>query len=136
IVIKTNIPRNSRMNWVRFKGYNYTSNPILDLTIAGYWYNSGYSWNNRGFVNNGGRTPSNVQFGVDSSDNVVIIIGSTTDTWSYPHFLVDEWVIGTGNASNADASNWQIAVEDNLSGYSNTMSVSNDSFIPYDSQYV
>src|SRR5690606_5824645 len=104
IVIKTNIPRNSRMNWVRFKGYNYTSNPILDLTIAGYWYNSGYSWNNRGFVNNGGRTPSNVQFGVDSSDNVVIIIGSTTDTWSYPHFLVDEWVIGTGNASNADAS--------------------------------
>ncbi|MEM6997624.1 MAG: tail fiber domain-containing protein [Patescibacteria group bacterium] len=125
IVIETNIPRASPVEWIRdfeFSFYNYEGNNQAKFDLS--WYNFSSSFVNHGYSRSGSIDPR-IRLGLDASSNVVVVIGDVADTYSYPAVEVSRVVSSSGVI--ADYEGWTI-VDDvtDLSPYSALVDVNEE----------
>lgn len=106
--------KSTTMMLLTLRGYNYVSGTgAWELKVGGYNYTSGWMQYS---ANLDGPAPfSTVQMGM-ASDHQVIILGTTTTTWSYPIIHLSELIAGYSNISGWD-SGFTITVETELSAY-------------------
>lgn len=122
-VITTAQPWNSPcMFRVKVEGYFYDSTSPFEMTIGGYMYNNSVFYN-KGFVNVGAKKLP-VQFARNTSTNTVaIIIGNTSDAYSYPKLTVTSFMQGHSSIVEAYADGWTITQATSLGGFDNVTSV-------------
>lgn len=140
IVIHTGVPPSNQMSVVNLRGYKYTSNGAggtghnINIDISGYWYTAN-TWPNSSYHNYGDVSFSQVRFGLDASGNVVIILGATTDTWSYPKLYVDHWLSSHTSGNDAAGDNWSITQETDISSYTSVATVGEQTYLLSDTRY-
>ena len=97
--------------------YLYTDGASFKLQVGGYNY-TGENWVNTSANLIGNSSYNNrVRFGHNGT-NCVVVIGDTTDSWSYPKISVTNFQAGFGNLlSEYWATGWGITIEPDLTGY-------------------
>jgi hypothetical protein len=92
IVINTKIGASS-MCRINIKGYIYTSGTTtMDITVGFYRYSTN-TLSSTSTTYRGKFQPT-VRLATDASNNVVIILGDTNSSWSYPNIWVESAIIG------------------------------------------
>lgn len=122
LVIHTPITLNNYMTRIDIKGYMYTGNTELDVSLGFYSYTNA-NFPNKSFFNKGDYKVSQVRLGTDSSGKVVIIIDPDGSTWSYPKIVVERAQIGHTQPPDSFKNGWSMAFETDLSVYSNLVAV-------------
>lgn len=120
IIIQTNIPHSQAdMIVLRLLGYDYsaTYDSLIDITIGGYAYTSGY-FIREAYISKGKRKLFVRSAKRTSDSKLVLIIGETTDVFAYPKLKIDYAMLGYGS-TEAAASGWTITISNDLSAYSN-----------------
>lgn len=122
-VIQTSIPfAYADMLRVKIDGYNYTdTNCIIDLIIAGYAYTSNLLIRH-GYINNSIKRYSIRSARQTSTGNLALIIGETSDVFSYPKLKVSACMLGYYSGPDR-AENWTISILSDLSAYDNLYSI-------------
>lgn len=139
IVIDTGIAPTTVMSTVTLKGYKYGNTGVggpghnIDIDISSYFNSPSFS--NREYVNKGNVDPGQVRIGLNGSGNVVIVIGDTADTWSYPKLWLEKWLASHSSGADSLADNWSISMVTDLTGYT-LNSVTEQSYLLSDAQYV
>ena len=123
LIIRTPIT-SAFMTKLKISGFNYRGGSTnLDLDVGFYAYTS-TSFANHDFVSRGSFPISQVRLGRDSAGRAVVILGTTSTTYSYPKISVDEAIIGHGKPPDSYKDGWSISISTSLSGISNVVSVS------------
>ena len=106
LVVNTNIDVADTGAWVNdlsLSLYNYTgaaTQELIDIAFYKY-YNGGTgvpAFVNATYVRSGSINPT-VRLAINSSNKVVVIIGDTTSTWSYPQLKVDKVITNINTLS-------------------------------------
>ncbi|MCK4663467.1 MAG: tail fiber domain-containing protein [Bacteroidales bacterium] len=115
IIINTNHPATATcMLRIKVEGYLYDGSGPFEITIGGYL--SGNLLHNNGFINVGSlKVP--VYSAVNSSNKLAIVIGDISETYSYMHLTVTEYMQGWSGKNETYAEDWDIIVSENLDGY-------------------
>lgn len=118
LVIETPITFGSYMAKVNIKGYLYNSGTgtDIDVTIDFYAYSAG-TYHNYSFTSRGSRQVDAVKIAKNASGKVVIILGSTTDKWDYPHIRIPEVAITYTTPPDSFKTGWSMSVKNDLSTY-------------------
>ena len=113
--IKIKLPTHGTADMLSFwvDIFDYSSGESVTLWIAGYLYQTtgNNEWTNETaliFTEQTSKTPENVRFGADGSNNCVWI-GETNDTWSYPQVIVRDFQAGYTADIDAYDDNWEIS---------------------------
>lgn len=96
---------------IKVKVYEYNTNRSFELCVGGYTY-TGNTWANNPFAYIVG-TPNtdrrfNVRLGYTSGGKMIVYIGETTSTWSYPQVFVTEVLCGYGGQQAAWLNGWTV----------------------------
>ena len=117
--MKITMPKgwSTTMMRVVISGYDYTSTTgAWQVVVSGYNYAGTTSWWNPSAEVYGRPPFSSVRLGYDGTYNV-ILLGTTSTSWSYPQVNVTEVLTGFNNNSGW-ASGWTISVVSSESGLS------------------
>lgn len=120
IIIQTNVPfSQADMVSIRLVGYDYTStyDSLIDITIGGYAYTTNLLIR-EAYISIGKRKLSVRAANKTADGKLALIIGETTDVFSYPKLKVDSAMLGY-NSTETAAAGWTITISNDLSAYSN-----------------
>jgi hypothetical protein len=122
LIIKTPITANF-MCKVRVSGYNYVSSKSnFELSLSFYAYSSGILQHS--YTSSGNYNPGQIQLGRDASNKLVIVIGPSNATWSYPQIAIPEALIGYNNPPDSYKDGWSASISTSLTGISGLVAVS------------
>ncbi|MGJ9460280.1 phage tail spike protein [Oceanobacillus sp. CF4.6] len=122
MVIHTPITLNNYMSRIDIKGYMYTGNTDIDVSVGFYAY-SGGSFPNKSFISKGDYGVNKVRLAIDASGKVVIILEDTTSSWNYPKITVEKAQLGHISPPDSFKDGWSIAFETDISTYTNVATV-------------
>jgi fibronectin-binding autotransporter adhesin len=88
---------NNTMMSLRISGYSYTANTgAWELVVGGYNYTTIPAWINTSAQISGRAPFTSVRLGYDGT-NMLILLGTTSDTWQYPRIVVNEMLTSANN---------------------------------------
>ena len=107
------------MGVTTIKGYSYDGIGAWEVVVSGYNYSGNNSWINTSAEIKGRAPFSSVRLAFDGT-NVVILLGTTSTTWSYPKISVTDFV-ASHSTLNVWGNGWSMSFitdESNISAVS------------------
>lgn len=124
LAISLPVAATNTMIRVTIKVYEYVTNESFELHVGGYIY-SGNTWANSPFAYIVGNPTIdrrfNVRLGYTSAGKMVIYIGETNSTWSYPQVFVTDVQCGFGGMASTFLSGWSIGAATTLENVTATI---------------
>ena len=107
----------SNMMVIRIVGYNYSGTGAWELVVSGYNYSTTPAWYNYTAELKGDAPFSQVRLAHDGTNNV-ILLGTTTTTWSYPRIVVTD-VYAMHSSPSLFGTGWAITpiVDESMMAY-------------------
>ncbi len=122
-VINTNHPMSSScMFRVKIEGYLFNNTGPLEITIGASTVSGNFYY--AGYINIGAEKLRVRLAENNSTNNIAIILGEESTTYSYPKLSVTEYYLGFVDIDDRYAEDWSITQETDLTNYVDAIEVS------------